>query len=354
MSNTVILTDPSFDAHDWHGHVEQAARLQAVRRALAASGLHNDLQHQLPRPAPDEALEAVHQPQLLRRVRQLASYGGGQFDSDTYVTADSWEVAALAAGAAVGAVEAVAGRRARNAFALVRPPGHHATPGRAMGFCLINNIAVAARYAQRALGVGRVAIVDYDVHHGNGTQDIFYDDPSVLFCSTHAAPFYPGTGALGEMGERGGAAGPPAYGATLNAPLPFGTGDRGYARVFDAAIAPALRRFRPELILVSAGFDAHWSDPLGPMLLSVSGYARLNQTLLALADELCGGRLVMVLEGGYNLDALGACVVASLRQLLGRAPGHDPIGEVESPEPLPEIERVIESLTARHPLLAPA
>jgi acetoin utilization deacetylase AcuC-like enzyme len=311
--------------------------------------LHNDLQHLAPRPAPDAALEAVHSEQLLRRVRQLASYGGGQFDSDTYVTADSWEVAALAAGAAVGAVEAVLGGGARNAFALVRPPGHHATPSRAMGFCLINNIAVAARYAQRELGVARVAIIDYDVHHGNGTQDIFYSDPSVLFCSTHAAPFYPGTGAVGEMGDRA-----LALGATLNVPLPFGAGDTGYLRVFEQVIVPALRRFRPELIMLSAGYDAHWSDPLGTMVLSVSGFARLNQLMLELADELCAGRLVMVLEGGYNLDALGACVVASLHQLLGRGLGHDPIGEVDAPEPLSEIERVIEQLKSRHPLLAPA
>ncbi|NTU83242.1 MAG: histone deacetylase [Chloroflexales bacterium] len=346
MSNTVILTDTSFDAHTWYGHVEQATRLVAIRRALDASGLHDDLHHRTPQPPPDAALEAVHTPNLLRQIRQMASYGGGQFDSDTYVTADSWDIACLAAGAAVGAVEAVVGGAARNAFALARPPGHHATPGRAMGFCLINNIAIAARYAVRQLGVQRVAIVDYDVHHGNGTQDVFYDDPNVLFCSTHAAPFYPGSGSVGEMGDR-----VDAPGATLNVPLPFGSGDRGYARVFEQVIGPALRRFRPELIMVSAGYDAHWTDPLGPMVLSVNGYARLNQHLLELADELCGGRLVMVLEGGYNLEALGACVVAALRQLLGRAPGPDPIGEVDATEPTPEIERVIETLKARHPLL---
>jgi acetoin utilization deacetylase AcuC-like enzyme len=246
----------------------------------------------------------------------------------------------------IGAVEAVAGTNARNAFALVRPPGHHATPNRAMGFCLINNVAVAARYALRRLGVQRVAIVDYDVHHGNGTQDIFYHEPQVLFCSTHAAPFYPGTGSVGEMGDRAS-----APGTTLNVPLPFGTGNRGYRQVFAQVIAPALRQFRPELILVSAGFDAHWSDPLGPMVLSVSGFAELNRTLLALADELCEGRLVMTLEGGYNLEALAASVLASLRQLLGRDPGPDPIGEVDAPEPLPEIERVIAILQDRHPLL---
>ncbi|MFV9504850.1 MAG: histone deacetylase [Oscillochloridaceae bacterium umkhey_bin13] len=345
MSGTVILTDPSFDQHDWHGHVEQAARLVAIRNAITP--LRDALQHRLPRPAPDAALEAVHSPQLLRRIRQHASYGGGQFDSDTYVTADSWEVATLAAGSAIGAVEAIAGTSARNAFALVRPPGHHATPARAMGFCLINNIAVAARYAIRNLGVRRVAIVDYDVHHGNGTQDIFYTDPHVLFVSTHAAPFYPGTGAVREMGDY-----QMAPGAILNVPLPFGAGIRSYSRVFAQAIAPAIRRFKPELILVSAGYDAHWSDPLGPMVLAVSGFAHLNQVLLELADEFCDGRIVFVLEGGYNLEALGACVLTSLRQLLGHDPGPDPIGEVNAPEPLNEVDQVIELLRERHPLLS--
>lgn len=346
MAETVILTDPIFDAHNWHGHVEVAARLEAVREAITASGLRNALHNLTPRPAPEAALEAVHTPQLLRLVRQMASYGGGQFDSDTYVTADSWEAATLAAGAAVEAVDAVSGGRFSRAFALVRPPGHHATPARAMGFCLINNIAVAARYAVQQLGLQRVAIVDYDVHHGNGTQDIFYGDPDVLFISTHAAPFYPGTGSLGEMGDGKGA------GATLNIPLPFGCGDGGYAAVFEQVVVPALRRFRPQLLFVSAGYDAHWSDPLGPMVLSVNGYARLTALLIELAEELCGGRLVMVLEGGYNLDALGACVVSSLRLLLGRPSGPDPIGEVSAPEPTDEIARVIASLRSRHPLLS--
>ncbi len=346
MGETAILTDLSFDAHSWHGHVEQAARLQAVRRALDASSLHSELRHLVPQPAPTAALEAVHTPQLLRNVRQMASYGGGQFDLDTYVTADSWDAATLAAGAAIGAVEAVVAGRVRSAFALVRPPGHHATPGRAMGFCLINHVAVAARYAVQRLGLERVAIVDYDVHHGNGTQDIFYGDPQVLFISTHAAPFYPGSGAISEMGDPA-----TAPGATLNVPLPFGTGDTGYALVFEQVVAPALRRFHPQLMLVSAGYDAHWSDPLGPMLLSVRGYSQLTQQLIALADELCAGRIVFTLEGGYNLGALGACVVATLRLLLGREPGPDPIGQVEAQEPMAEVVRVIDALKAHHPLL---
>jgi acetoin utilization deacetylase AcuC-like enzyme len=283
---------------------------------------------------------------MLSATRQLASYGGGQLDPDTYVTARSWEVATLAAGAALGAVRAVVSGEVAGAFALARPPGHHATPYRAMGFCLINNVAVAARYALDRLGLERVAIVDYDVHHGNGTQDCFYDEPRVLFCSTHGAPLYPGTGAAGEMGDP--AAAP---GSTLNVPLPFGAGDRAYALVFEQLIAPALRRFRPQLILVSAGYDAHWNDPLGIATLSVEGYAHLTRTLIGLADELCAGKIALVLEGGYSLDALGACVVSSLRLLLGHDAGPDPLGAVKAREPLAQVAHVIEQLRQRHPLL---
>lgn len=346
MGETAILTDISFDSHTWPGHVEQAERLQAVRDAILAAGLNEALHTLAPVPAPAPALEAVHTPELLRAVRQLAGYGGGRFDTDTYVTAESWATATLAAGATLGAVEAVLAGRVANAFALVRPPGHHATPGRAMGFCLINHVAVAARYAVRQAGLARVAIVDYDVHHGNGTQDIFYDDPQVLLLSTHASPLYPGTGARDEQGSPG------APGTTLNVPLPYGAADAGYVLVFEQVVAPALRRFQPELILVSAGFDAHWSDPLGPMALSVQGYTQLNRVLLDLAAELCGGRIVFSLEGGYNLDALGAAVVATLRQLLGRDPGVDPLGVARVQEPLGEINRVVAALRARHPLLA--
>jgi acetoin utilization deacetylase AcuC-like enzyme len=346
MRETAILTDTSFDAHTWPGHVEQAARLEAVRRALGASGLGPRLRRIAPCPAPDAAIEAVHSPQMLRVTRQLASYGGGQIDGDTYVTAHSWDAAALAAGAAIGAVSAVTSGEAAGAFALVRPPGHHATPRRAMGFCLINNVAVAARYALDQLGLERVAIVDYDVHHGNGTQDIFYDEPRVLFCSTHGAPLYPGTGAPYEMGEPS-----KAPGATLNVPLPFGAGDKAYALVLELLIAPALRRFRPQLILVSAGYDAHWSDPLGIAALSVEGYARLTRTLIELADELCAGRIALVLEGGYNLDALGACVVSSLRLLLGLDAGPDPLGAAEGPEPLSQVAHLVDALRRSHPLL---
>jgi acetoin utilization deacetylase AcuC-like enzyme len=342
--STAVFTDSRFDAHTWHGHVESAERLVAIRSAISRAGLWSAVQQFTPQPAEETLLNTIHTPHLLRLIRQMSSYGGGQFDSDTYVTADSWDLACLAAGAAVGAANYVLDGPGRNAFALVRPPGHHATPSRAMGFCLINNIAAAARNAIDRYGLERVAIVDFDVHHGNGTQDIFYDEPRVLFCSVHAAHFYPGTGVASEVGSRA-----TAHGATLNVPLPYGSGDTNYAAVFDHLITPALRRFQPQLILASAGYDAHWRDPLGPMALSVAGYHRITQTLIDCASELCGGRLAFVLEGGYNLEALGACVVAALRQLLGRDPGPDPFGGANAPEP--DSTALITAIRAHHPLL---
>jgi acetoin utilization deacetylase AcuC-like enzyme len=211
-----------------------------------------------------------------------------------------------------------------------------------MGFCLLNNIAIAARHALDALGIERVAIVDFDVHHGNGTQDCFYDDGRVLFCSSHAWPLYPGTGAADEVGLEGG------YGTTLNIPLPYGTGDTGFRDLYDHVVLPAVRRFAPQLILVSAGYDAHWDDPLGPLALSVAGYAMLTQRLVALADDVCGGKIVLVLEGGYSLAALAGGVLASLRVLLGRDPGPDPLGPASQAEP--DISMLIRRMRDRHPI----
>jgi acetoin utilization deacetylase AcuC-like enzyme len=339
---TAIINNPLHATHDEPSHVERAARMNAIATALDKSGLRADLVELAAQPINEAQILAVHERRLMEFVRTAASRGPQWLGADTYIMPGSWEAARLAAGAVAGAVEAVAGGQVSNAFALIRPPGHHATPSQPMGFCLLNNIAIAARHALDALGIERVAIVDFDVHHGNGTQDCFYDDGRVLFCSTHGSPLYPNTGAMDEVGLEDG------YGTTLNMPLPYATGDLGFQDVYDQVVLPAVRRFKPQLILVSAGYDAHWDDPLGPLSLSINGYAALTQRLVALADELCGGKIVLVLEGGYSLPALAGGVLASLRVLLGRNPGPDPLGPASHAEP--DISLLIRRMRDRHPI----
>lgn len=338
---TAIVTNPRHATHDEAEHVEQAVRLAAIERALDASGLRADLLELTPQPASAAQILAVHEPRVVEVVRAAAARGGRWLDQDTYTTAGTLEAALHSAGAAIRAVEAVLSGQASNAFAITRPPGHHATPARSMGFCMFNNIAVAARHAMLALGVERVAIVDYDVHHGNGTQDCFYDDGQVFFCSTHASPLYPETGEISAAGLEGG------YGTTLNIPLPHGAGNRAFRMVFEDLVEPALREFVPQLILVSAGYDSHWADPLGPLTLTTTGYADLTRRLMALANELCGGRIALVLEGGYDPQALSACVIASLRVLMGRPAGEDTLGPSGVDEP--NVEMLVERIRRYHP-----
>lgn len=347
---TAYLTHPSHIAHDMSEHPERAERLLAVERALAAVISDARLRASQPDPADEADLRRVHTAEYLdlladvaRRQRHVL------FGADTYAGPESYAVARLAAGAAIQATDQVVGGDVANALVAVRPPGHHALPDRAMGFCLLSNVALAARHAQAVLGVERIAIVDYDVHHGNGTQDVFYEDPGVLFVSTHQSPFYPGTGALGETGSG------PGVGATLNVPLSAGYGDAAFGRVFEAVVEPALRRFRPELLLVSAGFDAHWDDPLGGMSLTLAGYDRLSRDLIRLAEELCGGRIVFVLEGGYSLRAVAHGVLNVVYALLGDATFSDPLGEVPLQRQavlsrLPAIDPLVDTLRAMHGL----
>jgi len=339
---TAIITNPAHGAHDHAEHVEQAARLRAIEQAIDASGLRPALLEIAPQPASMAQILAVHHPRVLESLRAATQRGGGWFDQDTYCTAGSLDAALLAAGAAVRAVEAVELGQAANAFAIVRPPGHHATPDRPMGFCLFNNVAIAARHATMALGVERVAIVDYDVHHGNGTQDCFYDDPQVLFCSTHATPLYPDSGEMHEYGLDGG------YGNTLNIPLPHGSGDRTLLRVFDDLILPAIHDFAPQLLIVSAGYDGHWADPLGPFTLSTRGYAALTRRLVDLAGAVCQGKIVLVLEGGYDPAALGECVVTSLRALLGQ-PAEGNLQSAAAIEE-PDIDLLVRQVKHHHPI----
>ena len=267
--------------------------MEAVATAWAARGGTVET----PSPATDAQILRVHTPAYLSDLVSTAGRAVA-LDPDTMTSPASVDVARLAAGAACGAVDAVLDGRSRRAAALVRPPGHHAEPDRAMGFCLLNNVAIAAAHA-RARGLARVAIVDIDVHHGNGTQAAFYADPSVFYVSTHQSPFYPGTGAASDMGDG------PGVGATLNLPLPAGTGDETVIAAYEEIVCPALRQFRPDLLLVSAGFDAHALDPLAGLQMTTAGFARLLDLLAEAADELCDGRLVAVTEGGYHLATRG-------------------------------------------------
>jgi acetoin utilization deacetylase AcuC-like enzyme len=259
-----------------------------------------------PRPATDADLERVHARELIDAI--VATRGRAtMIDEDTYTSPESEEIARLAAGAVlVGVDHALDGPEKSRALVLVRPPGHHAEADRAMGFCLYNNIAVGAAYA-RSRGCGRVAIVDYDVHHGNGTQWIFYEDPTVLFVSSHQYPFYPGTGASSEKG-RG-----PGSGFTLNIPLAAGTKDDEIERKYAEQVMPALRNFKPDLLMISAGFDAHELDPLGQLRMTTEGFGRLTKALIAEADALCHGRAVLVTEGGYDLTAVSQSLAAVIK-----------------------------------------
>ena len=304
--STALVHDPgAFVAHDTGDHPESPGRILAIDGALRAGGLLDGRPRLAWRPASDEAILRVHSPEHLQRLEYLTARGGGWIDGDTFLGTDSLATARASAGAAIAAVDAVLDGTAPRAFALGRPPGHHATPTRAMGFCLLNTIAIAAEHALWR-GLERVAILDWDVHHGNGTQDVFYGRSDVFFCSLHESPLYPWTGSAAETGTGEG------LGATLNIPLPAGTGDAGYLDALDTRALPAIEAFRPDLLLVSAGYDAHQRDPLARMRVSTAGFAALALRANALARRICGGNLVAVLEGGYDHDALGASVAATI------------------------------------------
>lgn len=308
---TAFYSHPSFLLHD-NGphHPERPERLQSLEEKLKADAIWEKLQHPGFEAARDDEPEYCHAPELIAQIRALAQNGGGQIDADTRVSAVSFDVAKLGVGAALSAIDGVLGGRFDNAFVASRPPGHHAESDRAMGFCLFNSIAIAARNAQKKHGLERVAIVDFDVHHGNGTQQIFYEDASVFFASVHQSPLFPGTGRSSEKGRGAG------EGTTLNYPLAAGHGDAEYFEIWNE-VGDAVRNFRPQLILISAGFDAHERDPLGSMKLTAKGFAALMQSTLDWADELCNGRVVAVLEGGYDLQGLSDSTAAVVNVLLG-------------------------------------
>ena len=307
---TALFRSLTFREHETGDHPENAGRLLAIDTALERLGLLAGRPEIPFDTAPDGVLARVHDSRYIAGLREFAAQGGGWLDADTPVGARSVEIAALAAGAGVAAVDAVLEGRAERGFVLARPPGHHATPSRGMGFCLFNTVAVAAAHAL-ARGLERVLIVDWDVHHGNGTQDAFFDTDQVLFCSVHQWPLYPGTGAAGERGVGRGA------GYTINVPLAPGADDDTYVEVFDQVILPAASAFRPQIVLISAGFDAHANDPLGGMLVTERGFGTLARRVVQLAYTHAEGRLVACLEGGYDPLALAGSVVATLAALDG-------------------------------------
>jgi acetoin utilization deacetylase AcuC-like enzyme len=327
---TTLLTHALAPDHTVSGHPESAERGAAILALLAERRVMADCKLVAPVPASLEQIRRIHSAAMIERVRQSSARGGVQLlDGDTYTTAATFESALLAVGSCCTAVDQLLTGQADNGLLLVRPPGHHAERYKPGGFCLFNNAAAAARQAQTVHGLRRVLIVDFDVHHGNGGQDIFYEDETVLFISSHVyAPyFYPGTGSATEIGAQRG------RGYTLNAPLPRGVGDEGYGRLFEQIILPKARAFKPELILVSAGFDAHWADPLGVAALSLTGYARLTRLLIELAHEVCDGRILFILEGGYFLQSLAHAVLNTAYALTGQDQLLDPLGPAQYGEP---------------------
>ena len=294
------------------GHPERPDRLRAIISHLKECGLWNHLHHIQPAPAKLEYVRAVHFQQHVDRVRRVCERGGGLLDEgDTYAVPRSFGIAMLASGGVVSAIDAVIGKKVNSAFCVVRPPGHHAERDKAMGFCLFNNVAIGAGYAQQGHGLDRVAILDWDVHHGNGTQHIFEQDPSVFYISLHQYPFYPGTGARDERGIGEG------EGFTLNVPLPVGTGEARYLQAFTEELIPTLENFKPDLLIISAGFDAHKDDPLGGMKLTEDSFAKMTMLVKDIAP------VVSVLEGGYNLDALARSTESHLNALGGKV--HKPL-----------------------------
>ena len=314
MSRTALLLDALYKEHvTGEGHPERPERYDAVAQALERAGFTGRAARIAPRAATEDEIALCHTRDYIvtvkREIGRLNRGVGALSTGDTTFSARSLDVALQAVGGVLNAVDAVFSGPSRSAFCAVRPPGHHATPVRGMGFCIFNNVAIAARYAQQRHGAGRVLIADWDVHHGNGTQDIFYSDGSVFFFSTHQSPWYPGTGAATETG------GGKGKGRILNCPFPAGSGREEILGAFRQKLAPAARAFKPDLIILSAGFDSRMGDPLGRFRLNDADFAELTRVVLELAGQSAGGRLVSVLEGGYNLSGLASAVTAHVSAL---------------------------------------
>ena len=312
MSRLGLIYHPDYLKHvTGSSHPEKPQRLEVLMQHLLATPLWGTISHLRPTPALLDTIHLVHPERHTTMVKIRCQVGEQILDEgDTHVCRDSFDIALLAAGGVVQAIDEVVGGRLERAFCAVRPPGHHAESSKVMGFCLFNNVAIGARYAQKKHGVERIAVVDWDVHHGNGTQQIFYEDDSVLFISLHQYPYYPGTGAASERGTGRG------DGFTLNCPMGAGSVEKDYLDAFQAQILPALHRFQPQLLMISAGFDAHAEDPLAGINLKDESYGIMTELLLDVSGKYCGGKIVSVLEGGYNLQALARSVESHLKAMV--------------------------------------
>ena len=308
---TTVIYDDIYLKHDTGpNHPENAARIINTIEHLRSTGIWQKLDIKKPRAAAEDELSAVHSTIQIEKVAEIAGSGGGYLDPDTYVSPNSYEAALYAAGAPLTAIDLIMDKKADNAFCLVRPPGHHATPEKGMGFCLFNNVAIAAKYIQSRYSLDRIAIIDWDVHHGNGTQDAFYDDPSVMYFSMHRYPFYPGTGAEEETGKDSGA------GFTINIPLSYNTEPQEYLKLFKDTLEKRIKPFKPQFILISSGFDAYRLDPISGLSLEASDYNKLTKLTQNIANVCCDGRIVSCLEGGYHLLDLPKCIEEHLDGLM--------------------------------------
>lgn len=341
-STTGIVFDPIFFKHDQSGHPESAKRLESIVSRLKEKSLFDKVTQLKSRLAEIDEITICHTKEYIEYVKEFCEKGGGYFDPDTYSNKYSFLAAATAVGSSVDLTKAVIEGELKNGFALLRPPGHHALANRSMGFCLFGNIAIAANVALTQPGINKVAIVDFDVHHGNGTQALVGDDLNILFISTHQYPFYPGTGSIREIGQGD------SEGTVVNIPLQAGVGDNGFKMVYETVVIPSLERFKPDLILVSAGYDAHWDDPLANLNLSLSGFDWVTSQLIKSAQEICSGKIIFFLEGGYNLDVLSYGVSNAIRRLLGNSTIEDLIGKSNQTEP--EIPKLLNELKKIHSL----
>jgi len=324
MEELVYFDPIGHEAHFEAGHPECPERVETIKKTLGENGLWEDFLKLDPYEISDKVMYGIHEERYLNKLEKICSMGQ-YYDMDTYTTPDSWLLAHNAAGGAIAIADYVWTRKAKRGFALTRPPGHHATANRAMGFCLLNNIALAAEYLVCENNAKRVAIIDIDLHHGNGTQEIFYRRGDVVYISTHQFPHYPGTGALNETGYGNGDR------ATVNIPMPPMSGDTAFLTTHDEIILPLLDRFKPEMLLVSYGFDAHFRDPLGYLLITTEGYGQIIDRLVGWSDENCSGRIALFLEGGYDLEAAKSCSRAVAAALLG-LPRYDLFDQSPTPE----------------------